>query len=115
MTASPVNRTVLDGLQRGATEAVSDSGRRSASHRLRGFRDHDCESDDEITELGRARSARGILVCVDDEARAEIAADLRDSALILARVASDTGARTDLDAVIELLGFTREVLESELD
>lgn len=41
-------------------------------------------------------------------------ADLRDSVLLLARLATDTGSRTDLDSVIESFGMTREELEAEL-
>jgi hypothetical protein len=41
--------------------------------------------------------------------------DLTDLALVLARTATDTGARTSLDAVIGELGFTREQLEEMPD
>lgn len=41
--------------------------------------------------------------------------DLADAALILARVATDTGARTDLNVAIGALGYDREVLEAEID
>ncbi|WP_186301155.1 hypothetical protein [Rhodococcus sp. WB9] len=39
--------------------------------------------------------------------------DLRDLALVLARAATDTGVRTDLDAAIERYGFTRADLGSD--
>ncbi|CAN5672829.1 hypothetical protein BH24ACT5_BH24ACT5_03060 [soil metagenome] len=42
-------------------------------------------------------------------------ADLRSAALFLARVATDTGERTELDAAIAALGFDRSELEAELD
>lgn len=42
-------------------------------------------------------------------------ADLRTTALILARAATDTGSRTDLDEVIDALGYTRAQLEAEVD
>ena len=42
-------------------------------------------------------------------------ADLRESALLLARAATDTGHRTDLDEVLTTLGFDRAQLEAELD
>jgi hypothetical protein len=45
----------------------------------------------------------------------ELAADLRSSALVLSRMASDDGRRASLDAVITALGFDRAELESELD
>ncbi|MFW6599095.1 hypothetical protein ACQBAU_01295 [Propionibacteriaceae bacterium Y2011] len=40
--------------------------------------------------------------------------DLRESVLLLARVATDSGARTDLDTAIEALGLNRGELEAEL-
>ena len=40
----------------------------------------------------------------------EAAADLRDLALALARVATDTGERTPLDEVLRAFGHTRESL-----
>jgi len=45
----------------------------------------------------------------------ELERDLRDTALVLARLATDTGRRTSLDEVIETFGFGRESLEAELD
>jgi len=45
----------------------------------------------------------------------ELEADLRSAALVLTRTMTDTGARTDLDAVIAAFGFDRVELESELD
>lgn len=42
-------------------------------------------------------------------------ADLRSAALVLARAATDTGQRTDLDDAIGALGFDRAELEAELD
>lgn len=43
-----------------------------------------------------------------------IEADLRETALLLSRAATDTGRRTDLDAVINAFGFDRADLEGEL-
>lgn len=40
---------------------------------------------------------------------------LQDATLALVRVATDTGNRTDLDEVIEQLGFSRSELEAELE
>lgn len=40
--------------------------------------------------------------------------DLRSAALVLARAATDSGARTSLDDVIESLGYARADLEAEL-
>jgi|SRR5690625_1282804 len=40
---------------------------------------------------------------------------LRDSLLVLARLGTDTGERTDLTEVIEQFGFDKAELEAELD
>ncbi len=42
-------------------------------------------------------------------------ADMRSAALVLARVAADDGERTDLDDVIDVLGFDRTQIEAELN
>ena len=42
-------------------------------------------------------------------------ADIRSAALVLAREADDDGSPTDLDDVIDALGFDRTQLEAELD
>lgn len=39
---------------------------------------------------------------------------LRDAALVMARVVTDSGARTDLDQVLETFGLDRRELEAEL-
>jgi antitoxin (DNA-binding transcriptional repressor) of toxin-antitoxin stability system len=46
---------------------------------------------------------------------AELEADLRSAALVLARLATDDGRRTDLDDVIATFGFDRADLEAELE
>ena len=51
---------------------------------------------------------------VIDEIR-RLESDLHDAVLLLARLATDTGARTPLDTVISHLGFDRADLEAELD
>ncbi|CAB4998863.1 unannotated protein [freshwater metagenome] len=45
----------------------------------------------------------------------ELESDLRDVALLLARAATDTGARTSLDDAISSFGYTRDELEAELE
>jgi len=45
----------------------------------------------------------------------ELERDLRSAALVLARLATDTGERTDLDAAIAAFGYDRVELEAELD
>ncbi|BAC19793.1 hypothetical protein HMPREF0290_0580 [Corynebacterium efficiens YS-314] len=39
---------------------------------------------------------------------------LRDAALVMARFATDSGARTDLDKAMEAFGLDRAELEAEL-
>jgi hypothetical protein len=41
--------------------------------------------------------------------------DLRSAALVLTRLVTDDGRRTDLDDVIAAFGFDRAELEAELD
>ena len=41
--------------------------------------------------------------------------DLRETALLLSRAATDTGHRTDLDTALAAFGFDRAELEAELD
>ena len=74
----------------------------------------------------QAESGRGVVVarrgepvaCLVSMARLrelnDLEADLRDVALVLARMADDDGSRTSLDDAITALGFDREVLEREL-
>jgi len=45
----------------------------------------------------------------------ELERDLRDTALVLARLATDNGRRTTLDDVLESFGFNRTSLEAELE
>lgn len=40
---------------------------------------------------------------------------LRDAALVMARFATDSGARTDLDDAMELFGISRAELEKEIE
>lgn len=49
------------------------------------------------------------------EAIKELESDLRESVLLLSRLATDTGSRTDLDQVLSTFGFDRAELEAELD
>ncbi len=45
----------------------------------------------------------------------ELEADLQSAALVLARLATDSGNRTTLDEVIERFGFSRGQIDAELD
>lgn len=46
---------------------------------------------------------------------AELEADVRSALLVITRLATDDGRRTDLDDVIAAFGFDRAELEAELD
>lgn len=45
----------------------------------------------------------------------ELESDLRESVLLLSRLVTDTGDRTDLDQVISAFGLDRAELEAELE
>ncbi len=66
-----------------------------------------------VERRGKAVAALVSIRHLDELRRLE--ADLRDAALVLARAATDTGRRTDLDGAISALGFNRADLEAELD
>jgi hypothetical protein len=92
------------------TISVTDASARGVSGLLR-----DAEGgNDVIVE----RHGRAVAAVVGMDRLAELArleADIRSAALVLARAANDDGARTDLDDVIDALGFDRSQLEAELD
>lgn len=66
-----------------------------------------------VERHGRPVAALVSMQHLDQLRRLEV--DLRDAALILARAATDTGHRTDLDDAIAAFGFDRATLEAELD
>jgi prevent-host-death family protein len=75
----------------------------------------DAESGTDIVVERHGRPVAAIVSMRHLDELAELEADLRSAALVLARAASDDGRRTDLDEVITALGFDRSELESELD
>lgn len=52
---------------------------------------------------------------VTDRRSEEVASDLHDLAIVLARVATDGGHRTSLDDVLDTFGYTRESLQALAD
>jgi antitoxin (DNA-binding transcriptional repressor) of toxin-antitoxin stability system len=92
------------------TISVTDASARGVSGLLR-----DAEGgNDLIVE----RHGRAVAAVVGIGRLAEIAnleADIRSAALVLARAADDDGTRSDIDDVIDALGFDRSQLEAELD
>lgn len=91
MSISSASSTGVSGLvsraEAGDTVSLSRHGRVVA----------EIISAEEVTELRRDRET------------------LRDAALITARLATDTGVRTDLDQAMAAFGLDRAELEAELD
>ena len=76
-------------------------------------RDAEMGEDLIVERRGRAVAAVVGMRHLDEIRRLE--SDLHDAVLLLARLATDTGARTPLDTVISHFGFDRAGLEAELD
>ena len=76
-------------------------------------RDAEMGEDLIVERRGRAVAAVVRIRHLDEIRRLE--SDLHDAVLLLARLATDTGARTSLDTVISHFGFDRAELEAELD
>lgn len=74
-------------------------------------------SAEQGNSTGLSRHGRIVAEIVSAEDISELRRDhdtLRDAALAMARFATETGARTDLDQAIELFGLTRAELEAEI-
>jgi prevent-host-death family protein len=83
--------TVAEATRRGVTGLVADA------------------EDGEAVVLTRRNEPVAAVLSMRRLAELEqVAADLRDLALVLARVATDTGHRTSLDDVLAAFGHTRE-------
>ena len=76
-------------------------------------RDAEMGEDLIVERRGRAVAAVISMRHLDEIRRLE--SDLHDAVLLLARLATDTGARTPLDTVISHFGFDRAELDAELD
>ena len=76
-------------------------------------KDAEFGTDVVVERHGRAVAAAVSIRHLEELRRLE--ADLRDAALILARVATDAGNRTDLDDVLLRFDISRDELEHELD
>lgn len=69
-------------------------------------------------DIALARHGRVVAEIVSAEEMKELRRDrdiLRDAALVMARFATDSGVRTDLDQVMEAFGVDRAELEAELE
>ena len=75
-------------------------------------------SAEEGTPVALSRHGHVVAEVVSAEEMAmlrEAKDSLLETALVMARFATDNGNRTELDDVIETLGFNRAELEAELD
>ncbi|MGO1181471.1 MAG: type II toxin-antitoxin system Phd/YefM family antitoxin [Micrococcaceae bacterium] len=73
------------------------------------------ESGEEIT---LSRHGRVVAKLVTEREIQQLRKDrelLQEATLVMARFATNTGARTDLDDALEAFGFDRSQLEAELD
>jgi len=92
------------------TVSVSDANARGVSGLLK-----DAESGSDVVVARHGRPVAAIVGIRRLEEIADLEADLRSAALVLARAATDNGVRLDLDEVINAFGFSRAELEAELD
>lgn len=98
MLQNPHEVSVTEATQRGVARLVADA--------------------EEGSDLVLTRWHRPVAAVVSMGRLAELeeaAADLRDLALVLARVVTDTGRRTSIDDVLEAFGHTRESLDAVPD
>jgi prevent-host-death family protein len=72
----------------------------------------DAEHGSEVVVTRRHRPVAAVVSMQRLSEIEEAAADLRDLALVLARTATDSGARTPLDDVLKAFGHTRESLSA---
>ncbi len=77
------------------------------------LRDAENGADVIVERHGRAVAAVVSMRHLEEIQRLET--DLRETALLLSRAATDTGHRTGLDEVLSALGLDRAELEAELD
>jgi antitoxin (DNA-binding transcriptional repressor) of toxin-antitoxin stability system len=70
----------------------------------------DAERGSEIVVTRRHQAVVAVVSMRRINELEEVAADLRDLALVLARMATDTGERVPLDDVLKAFGHTRESL-----
>jgi len=90
--------------------SVTEAASRGVSGLVR-----DAEDGSEVVVERRGRAVAAVVSIRRLNELRSLEADLRDAALVLARAATDTGARTDLDDAITAFGFNRAGLETELD
>jgi len=75
----------------------------------------DAEMGEDVVVERRGRAVAAVVSMRHLEEIQRLESDLHDAVLLLARLATDTGARTTLDTVLSDFGFDRAELEAELD
>lgn len=95
---SPRNLSVTEAAAKGVPGLV-----RSAEH-----------GEDVVVER-HGKAVAAVVGIAHLESLRRLEDDLRDAVLVLARAATDTGGRTDLDRAITALGLDRGELEAELE
>jgi prevent-host-death family protein len=89
--------------------SVSDAATRGVSGLVK-----DAEHGEDVIVARHGRPVAAVVSMARLEQLRSLESELRDIALVLARAATDTGARTDLDEAILAFGFDRADLETEL-
>ncbi len=92
-------------LQRPVELSVTDASRRGIAGLVA-----TAEHGEEVIVTRRRQPVAAIVGISRLNELAELQADLRDLALVLARAFSDTGRRTSFDEVLAAFGHTRESL-----
>jgi prevent-host-death family protein len=77
------------------------------------LRDAEAGEDVVVERHGKPVAAVVSMRHLEEIRRVEV--DLRETALLLSRAATDSGRRTGLDEVLTAFGFDRAELEAELD
>ena len=75
----------------------------------------DAERGEDVIVQRRGRAVAAVISVEPFNELKDLRSDLIAASLLLAREASDTGNRTDLDEVVAALGFDRAELQAELD
>lgn len=90
--------------------SVTEAATRGASKLVRA-----AEHGEDLVVERHGKAVAAVVSMAHLEAIKELESDLRESVLLLSRLATDTGSRTDLDQVLSTFGFDRAELEAELD
>ncbi len=95
-----------------ATETVSvtDASSRGVAGLVR-----DAERGHDLIVARHGHPVAAVISMARFDGLRELERDLRSACLVLTRLASDTGSRTDLNDVIAAFGFDRAELVAELD